>query len=110
MKLLLKISIIIFFSLTTTHAYALTIKNKCNYSVAGSVKIAENKISVAQFNIAPGQSQRILDNFEKVPIIISTIPNVYDMKKLKITSIEIDNPDRYIELKQSPEGIKFKMK
>ena len=109
MKTLLKATLIITLFMTATPAAALTIKNKCKYSVAGSVTIAENKISVAQFNIAPGKSQKMLDNFDNMALIIRTIPNVYDMKKLKITSIEIDSPDSYIELKQSPEGIKFKV-
>lgn len=110
MKTFLANLVIIAFLITATPAAALTIKNKCKYTVAGSVTIAESMVSVAQFNIAPGQSKKMLDNFERMGLIIRTIPNVYDMKKLKITSIEIDTPDSHIELKQSPEGIQFKVK
>ncbi|WP_419780524.1 hypothetical protein [Maridesulfovibrio sp.] len=109
MKTLLANAVILGLFATATPAAALTLKNKCKYTVAGSVTVAESMVSVAQFNIAPGKSKKILDNFEKMGLIIRTIPNVYDMKKLKITSIEIDNPDSHIELKQSPEGIKFKV-
>ncbi|NDV21534.1 hypothetical protein [Desulfovibrio sp. JC022] len=99
------------FIATAAPAAALTIKNKCKYTVAGSITIAESMVSVAQFNIAPGESKKLLKGFEKKVLIIKTIPNIYDydMDKYKITSIEIDNPDSHIELKQSQQGIKFKV-
>jgi hypothetical protein len=109
MKKLLTTAIISGLLLAATPAAALTIKNKCKYTVAGSVTIAKNMVSVAQFNISPGQSKQMLEDFEKMDLIIRTIPNVYDMEKLKINSIVIDTPDSHIELKQSPEGIKFKV-
>ena len=93
-----------------TDAEALTIQNKCKYPVAGSVTIAENNVSVAQFRLVPGQKKRLLNGFNKMQLIVRTIPDVYDLKMLEITSTEVDNPDSHIELKQSPKGIKFKVK
>ncbi|WP_421901066.1 hypothetical protein [Maridesulfovibrio sp.] len=90
-------------------AEALTIQNKCKYPVAGSVTIAESNVSVAQFRLIPGQKKRLLKGFNKMQLIVRTIPDVYDVKMLEITSTEVDNPDSHIELKQSPKGIKFKV-
>ncbi len=42
-------------------------------------------------------------------LIIRTIPDVYNLEKLKITSTEIDSPNNLIMLKQSPDGIRYKV-
>lgn len=96
-------------TLSAGDAHALTIQNKCKYPVAGSITIAESNISVAQFRLIPGQKKRMLKGFSKMQLIVRTIPDVYDLEKLKITSTEVTNPDSHIELKQSPKGIKFKV-
>ncbi len=90
-----------------TEAQALTIKNKCSYPVAGSVATVEGNVSVAQFRLFPGQTKRLLNGFNKMQLKVRTIPDVYDLEMLKITSTEVDDPDSHIELKQSPQGIKF---
>ncbi len=95
--------------LTAEPSAALTIQNKCKYPVAGSITVAESNVSVAQFRLIPGQKKHMLKGFNKMQLIVRTIPDVYDLEKLKITSTEINNPDSHIELKQSPKGIKYKV-
>lgn len=107
-KLITTIIVLLTF-LNVSSAQALTIQNKCKYPVAGSVTIAESNVSVAQFRLIPGQTKHLLRGFNKMLLIVRTIPDVYNLDKLKITSIEVSNPDSYIELKQSPEGVKFKV-
>lgn len=109
MKIFFIILLLITATLSAVDAHALTIQNKCKYPVAGSITIAENNVSVAQFRLIPGQKKRMLKGFNKMQLIVRTIPDVYDLEKLKITSTEVTNPDSHIELKQSPKGIKFKV-
>ncbi|ACS79158.1 hypothetical protein [Maridesulfovibrio salexigens] len=90
-----------------TDAEALTIQNKCKFPVAGSVITVQGNVSVAQFRLIPGQTKRMLKGFNKMQLKVRTIPDVYDLEMLKITSTEVDTPDSHIELKQSPQGIKF---
>ncbi len=97
------------FILASETAAALTIQNNCKYPVAGSITVAESNVSVAQFRLIPGQTKRMLKGFNKMQLIVRTIPDVYDLEKLKITSTEVTNPDSHIELKQSSKGIKFKV-
>ena len=92
-----------------TEAKALTIKNKCSYPVAGSVITVHGNVSVAQFRLIPGQKKTFLKGFNKMLLKVRTIPDVYDLEMLKITSTEVDNPDSHIELKHSPQGIEFRV-
>ncbi|GEM_PF-6929725 len=101
--------IVVLTFLNSSSAQALTIQNKCKYPVAGSVTIAESKVSVAQFRLIPGQTKHFLNGFSKMQLIVRTIPDVYNLDKLKITSTEVSNPDSHIELKHSTEGVKYKV-
>ncbi|WP_319761537.1 hypothetical protein [Maridesulfovibrio sp.] len=94
---------------TASPSEALTIQNTCKYPVAGSVTIADSMVSVAQFRLIPGEKKKFLGGFEKMKLIIRTIPDVYNLEKLKITSTEIDSPNNLIMLKQSPDGIRYKV-
>ncbi|WP_319780557.1 hypothetical protein [Maridesulfovibrio sp.] len=102
-------AVIIFLFYAATPAAALTIKNKCGYPVAGSVLVAESKVCLAQFRLIPGQSKQLLKGFDKMNLVVRTIPDVYDLDKLKISTTEVYNPDSYIELKQTKKGIRFKV-
>lgn len=97
------------FIFTASSAEALTIRNKCKFPVAGSVFVAESMVNVAQFRLIPGQTKKLLKGFNKTELIIRTIPDVYDLSKLQITTTTVNTPDSHIELKYSDKGIKFKV-
>lgn len=106
MKFVLTVLTLVFLTGTAVPAKALTIHNKCDYPVAGSILSAENKVSMGQFRIAPGRKVRLLKGVKKTRMIIHMTPDVYNQDKLRLSKTEIDNPDSYIELKPTKNGIR----
>ena len=100
----------LYFLLSTAGlANALTIRNKCEYPVAGSLFSAESKVNLGQFRLAPGEKAKVLTGVRKVKLLMQMTPDVYELEKLGITKSEIENPDCYIELKPGEKGIKVKI-
>lgn len=109
MKILLSFFITILVATHAATAEAVTIRNKCDYPVAGSLTVAESNVSVAQFRIIPGEKVHLLRNIGKTKLILKIIPDVYDMEKLIISSADVITPDCFIELKSDHNGIKVKI-
>lgn len=109
MKILLILCCSLFIICNAITASAVTIRNKCKYPIAGSLTIAESNINVAQFRIIPGEKVHLLKNISKTKLILRMIPDVYDMDKLIMSSADISNPNCFIELKSSDNGIKIKI-
>lgn len=109
MKILLILCCSLFIICNTVTASAVTIRNKCNHPIAGSITIAESNIKVAQFRIIPGEKIHLLKNFGKMELILRAIPDIYNLEKLDISSADLNTPHCYIELKCSANGIKIKV-
>ncbi|WP_432737694.1 hypothetical protein [Maridesulfovibrio sp. FT414] len=105
MKKLLFFLISVYVLCASVPAEALTIRNKCSYPVAGSLKSAESNVNVAQFRLAPGEKIRLLKGFNKTKLIMHMTPDVHQLDELGVNKAEIDNPDTYIELKPGEKGI-----
>jgi len=90
-------------------AEALTIRNKCDYPIAGSLAAAEDSVNLVQFRISPGEKIHLLKGVGKIKMVLRMTPDVYDMEKLDISTAEIKSPNCYIELKPSDNGIRVKI-
>lgn len=90
-------------------ANALTIRNKCDYPVAGSLFSADSNVNLGQFRLAPGEKANVLKGIRRIKLIMHMTPDVYDLDKIGITKTEIDNPDCYIELRPGDPGIRIKV-
>ncbi|OEU67984.1 MAG: hypothetical protein BA863_12630 [Desulfovibrio sp. S3730MH75] len=85
---------------------AVTIKNKCSYPVAGSLRYEESNVMFAQFRLAPGQKVHLGKGISNTQLILRTIPDAGMDEAATITNTNLKTPDCYVELKSSDEGIK----
>ena len=110
MKYLIIILTVLIFSTSTLSAEAVTIRNNCQYPVAGSISMADSNVNLAQFRIIPGEKVHLLETFDKNKLLLRMTPDTYDLAKIAIYETEIDDPNCFIELRSGKNGIKVKIK
>jgi hypothetical protein len=105
MKKLIVTTFFILSMITAGPATAVTIRNTCDFPVAGSLRYQETKVIFAQFRLIPGQKIHLGKGIYDNKLILRTIPDAGIDKAAQITTTTLESPDCYIELKQTDEGI-----
>ncbi|SDK87030.1 hypothetical protein SAMN05660337_1516 [Maridesulfovibrio ferrireducens] len=105
MKKLIVTTFFILSILTAGPAAAVTIKNTCDFPVAGSLRYQETKVIFAQFRLIPGQKIHLGKGISDNKLILRTIPDAGIEKAAPITTTTLDSSDCYIELKHTNNGI-----
>jgi hypothetical protein len=102
------ILVLLIFFFAISNAQAVTVRNKCSFPVAGSLVYVSTGVPLYQFRLVPDEKVHM----KRIPqgsLQLNVIPDIRNLKLIKLQSLKFDSPDCYIEIYVKKGKLKIKI-
>lgn len=99
MKKTCLLSILFLMLCMTSVADAVTIRNKCSFPLAGSIKVISTGVALHQFRLIPDGKVHLNHRLPNKKMILRVVPDIRNMNLIKLEKVVLNSPDCYIEVK-----------